>query len=122
MDDGAVHGGVDASLLNTPPPPRSGRSIAMQENIALNDRLNTFFTSINNIGSMRGAVQFPTLQVGGGGGVVQLLAVTLFSDMDPSTLPPVTCLHGVLQGSRSLQLTKPPPSPLSSRRPCQPTS
>ena len=68
MDDGAVHGGVDASLLNTPPPPRSGRSIAMQENIALNDRLNTFFTSINNIGSMRGAVQFPTLQVGGGGG------------------------------------------------------
>ena len=35
----------------------------LQENNALNERLNAFFSSINNIGSMRGSVQFPTLQV-----------------------------------------------------------
>lgn len=35
----------------------------LQENVALNDRLNGFFTAINNVGTMRGAVQFPTLQV-----------------------------------------------------------
>ena len=33
-----------------------------RENVAINDRLNTFFNQINNIGSMKGSVQFPTLQ------------------------------------------------------------
>ncbi|GAX76674.1 hypothetical protein CEUSTIGMA_g4120.t1 [Chlamydomonas eustigma] len=33
-----------------------------KENVALNERLNGFFNAINNVGSMRGSVQFPTLQ------------------------------------------------------------
>jgi hypothetical protein len=33
-----------------------------KENVALNDRLNAFFVSINKIGSIRGSVEFPPLQ------------------------------------------------------------
>jgi hypothetical protein len=38
----------------------------VQENVALNERLNAFFVAINNIGAVKGSVQFPSLQVRGG--------------------------------------------------------
>lgn len=37
-----------------------------RDNIALNERINTFFASINNVGSLKGVVQFPTVQVRSG--------------------------------------------------------
>jgi hypothetical protein len=36
----------------------------MQENIQVNERLNAFFGSINSITALRGAADFPALQVG----------------------------------------------------------
>uniref|UniRef100_A0A7S0S7P1 ENTH domain-containing protein n=1 Tax=Chlamydomonas leiostraca TaxID=1034604 RepID=A0A7S0S7P1_9CHLO len=33
-----------------------------RDNVALNERLNTFFSAINNVGTLKGAVQFPTVQ------------------------------------------------------------
>lgn len=44
--------------------PDAIRSLELyKENIVLNDKLNTFYSAINNIQMLRGAVQFPTLQV-----------------------------------------------------------
>lgn len=34
-----------------------------RENSVLNEKLNAFFGSINNVPALRGAVQFPSLQV-----------------------------------------------------------
>lgn len=46
--------------------PDAIRSLELyKENMLLNDKLNTFYSAINNIQMLRGAVQFPTLQVRG---------------------------------------------------------
>jgi hypothetical protein len=37
-----------------------------KENSALNEKLNTFFAAINNVPALKGAVQFPSLQVSQG--------------------------------------------------------
>lgn len=44
--------------------PDAIRSLELyKENMLLNDKLNAFYSAINNIQMLRGAVQFPTLQV-----------------------------------------------------------
>lgn len=54
--------------------------------MVLHDKLNTFFATVNSIPTLRGAVDFPPLQVGVGMGVCACVSPSLTCDAAPPCL------------------------------------